>query len=205
MNQKFDKLSVATALFKFYGDDKKTEDEKKEVPEDKKSDGSSDEVFENFEAFMEGQPDKVKSLFDEHIKGLRATITNTRAERDGFSKDLKKLREDLKEHPKLQSRIDELTKSLDSANAKADFYANAGSEGCINPKAAFALMLAEGLTDRRGDPDWDSLREAAPQLFKDPDTLETGAGEGTDKKLKKDKQKVPVTMNEMIRLQAGKR
>ena len=88
--------------------------------------------------------------------------------------------------------------ALQVAERKAAFNEDASRPevGCSNPKAAYALATAEDLFDRQGRPDWNALKQAAPELFRKPGpgNSDGGAGNGNQPHL---------TMNDIIRRAAG--
>jgi len=88
--------------------------------------------------------------------------------------------------------------ALQVAERKAAFNEDASRPevGCSNPKAAYALATAEDLFDRQGRPDWNALKQVAPELFRKPGpgNSDGGAGNGN--------QPHP-TMNDIIRRAAG--
>lgn len=178
-------------------DDEEPADEEEPGQDDSGTEPDETSSALSWEGFMEDQPDDVKALFDEHIKGLKDTIKTTRTERDNLSVQLKKLSKDLDKHPELQKTVDDLQKDLDAANQRADFYAEAPGEGCKNIKAAYALALSASLFDSRGLPDWEAIRDEAPELFSKGRTLDTDAGKGTDSS--RTRQRKPVSMNDIIR------
>jgi hypothetical protein len=164
--------------------------------QDKKDDDQKAVTPKTWEEILSGLDPEVQTIYTEHHAGLKRTITAVREERDGLSSELKKLSKTLAKHPEVQAQVDTLTASLDAANARADFYAEAPAAGCINPKAAYALMQAEKLIDKKGQPDWEALAEAAPQLFQDVDSVDSDPGEGHSRSTSKSG---PPSMNSLIR------
>lgn len=199
METKTNKLDLLLALapFAVFGndDDDKGEDNSEETSEEGEGNEEAPE-FASFDDYLSKQDPGIRKLYEAHVSGLKNTVKTTRKERDGLANQLKKLSDSLEKQPEIQKQINDMTSQLTSANQRADFFAEAPSEGCKNPKAAFALAKSEDLFTRNGDPDWDAIRETAPELFVDPDSLKTEGGKGTGDKKKK---KTQVTMNDLIR------
>jgi hypothetical protein len=132
---------------------------------------------ENFTDFIKAQPEKIQLLFESHEKGLKNTVEATRKERDDLSKQLRDAAKNVEKGSKLEAQLQELAGKLDNANARATFYEMAPLMECRNPKAAFAIMAELDLKTRSGEPDWKSIKEAAPELFgKAGATANAGAG-----------------------------
>jgi len=158
----------------------------------------SDEEPESWEQILATLPKEHQDLYNQSVSKLKTTVKATRKERDRLQTSFKSLSDQLKDKPDLQKQVDDLNTQITSANRKADFMASAPSEGCKNPKAAYALALSEELFDSKGEVDWDDLRDLAPELFKKAsgDDLPSGGGEGREKQARK---KQPTTMNDLIR------
>lgn len=184
------------------------EDDELDTSTDDEQDGDEDgtSTEPTWESFLAEQSDEVKALYEASIEKLKSTVTATRKEREKFKDQLKELSDLAKDNPELKKKIGELEGRLDAANKKADFFAEAPDEGCKNPKAAFSLAVAEELFTSRGLPDWDAIREEAPELFTDPSTLDSGGGEGSggDRSKKRKKTRQPTDMNSLIRGAVGR-
>lgn len=139
--------------------------------------GGTPETYEDFQAFLAKQPEAVRKLYDEDVQGLKNTVSATRTERDEFAAQVKELAKSAGKDTELQKQLEKLTATVEAANRKADFMEQAPSQECKNPKAAYALMLAENMFDRKGQPDWAALKAAAPELF-GKRVAKTNAGDG---------------------------
>jgi len=149
---------------------------KEKPPEDKS--GEKPPENKDFEGWLKAQPDDVQKLYGEHITGLKNTVSATRTERDEFKNQLRDAIKNAEKGSKLEGDLTAMVAKLDSANARADFYETAPTAKCKNPKAAFAIMVANDLRTHTGEPDWKSIREAAPELFGDA-AANAAAGAGT--------------------------
>jgi len=155
-----------------------------------------------WDAALATLPESVRALYESHTTGLRNTVTATRSERDALAGRLADLTKALgKDTPEEARRLlAEMTSELEVTNRRAAFYEEAGKPeiGCSNPKAAFLVATADELFDRRGNVNWQGLKEAAPELFR-VRAPQGNAGTGTGNP-------PPVThsMNDFIRAAAGK-
>lgn len=159
----------------------------------------SEKPPQSWDAWLEAQPEDVKSLYEQHTSGLKNTVSATRKERDELAKQVKDLAKNAEKGSDLEKSLTDISAKLEAAERRAAFYEDAGKPGidCRNPKAAYALAQADGLFDRHGAPDWAAIKAAAPELFGKP-TPPGNAGAGTGAP--------PVTqdMNAFIRRMAGR-
>lgn len=133
--------------------------------------------FADFQAFLAKQPEPIRKLYDADVQGLKNTVAATRTERDEFASQVKELAKAAGKDTELQQKLDALSATVEAANRKADFMEQAPAQECKNPKAAYALMLADNLVDKKGNPDWAALKAAAPELF-GKRVAKTNAGDG---------------------------
>lgn len=154
----------------------------------------------SFDEWIGKQTDEVKALYQSHVTGLQNTVKATRDERDALSKQIKDLLPKAEKGSEMEKSLTEFGAKLEAAERRAAFAEEAGKPeiGCRNPKAAYALAMADNLFDRRGNPDWSAIKSAAPELFGKAGT--TGhAGNGTDENPPK------ADMNDFILRAAGRR
>lgn len=162
--------------------------------------------FATFGEWYESLKDDQKALAapaKEHFDRLYSTVRTVRDERDDFQRQLKAATAKLKEGSEERTTFEQLSAQLDSANQRADFYEEAPSHNCLNPKAAFALALSSQLIDAKKGVDWKALQEEAPQLFGDgkrklPKKGNAGNGTGSERA-------EGLSMNDWIRRSAGVR
>lgn len=153
-----------------------------------------------FEDFLKDQPEEVRKSYEKHITGLKNTVTATREERDGLSKQIKELLPKAEKGSEIEQTLLKVQTELDNATKRANFAEDAIKPeiGCSNIKAAFALATAEDLFDKRGNPDWNAIRLMAPEFFKKPvPDGDGGSGSGTGNKGSQ-------SMDEFIRARANK-
>jgi hypothetical protein len=155
----------------------------------------------SFEAWLDAQPDEVKTLYQAHTTGLHNTVKATREERDALSRQIKDLLPKAEKGSELEKSLSEISTRLEQAERRAAFAEEAVKPeiGCRNPKAAFLLAQADNLFDRKGNPDWAAIKAAAPELFGQP-TANGNAGAGTQNGAQ-----TRPDMNSFIRSAAGRR
>lgn len=155
---------------------------------------------QNWEAFLESQTAEIKTLYTGHTEALMNTVKATRKERDDFKAELKKLAKTADEGSELRTQLELMEANLERTERKATFLEEAIKPQiqCKNPRAAFLLAEAETLYDKKGNPDWPAIKEAAPELF-GVVSAKANAGNGTEKP-------VPASqnMNAFIRTAAGR-
>lgn len=162
------------------------------MPEEKKEQEKQDTEQKNQEEpvtwnkWLEGQAEDVRKLYGEHISGLTNTVAATRKERDAFAKELRDATGKLEKGSEAEKRLSELAEKLELTEKRATFLEEAVKPeiGCRNPKAAYALAVAEDLFSRNGAPDWRAIREVAPELFGKSSSSTANAGNGTDEKMR---------------------
>ena len=152
-----------------------------------------------FETWYSGLDATAKGLFDSHVSGLKSSIAAERQEQAQLSKRIKDLTTKAEKGSDLEKQLADLQNALALTERKAAFNEDASRPevGCGNPKAAYALAMAENLFDSRGRPDWNAIKQTAPELFRKPGpgNADGGAGQGNPPHL---------TMNDIIRRAAGR-
>ncbi len=172
--------------------------------DDHANDGAVDQptTWDDYIAGLpEDQQSIVTKLYEDKNKNLLNTVRATREERDTFAQQLRDAAKTAGKGSDAEKLYTEQAEKLELANKRADFYEAASEHQCRNAKAAFKLATVDDLFDKKGMPDWDKIKEAAPELFgevKSKPKGKGGAGEGTDKT------PAPArTFNDVIRSQAG--
>jgi hypothetical protein len=148
---------------------------------------------------LKGMPEDVQKLYNDHTSGLQNTIRATRDERDTARHELAEAAKKAEKGSELEKSLNDALAKLDAAEKRATFAEQAiqPENGCNNVKAAFALAVVDDLFKKNGEPDWEAIKKAAPQLFGAlvPDG---NGGEGTNNDSK------PADMNARIRAAAAK-
>ena len=138
--------------------------------------------FESFEQFLEKQPESVQKLYETHTSGLKSALQKERDSKKDLDDQLKAATAKAEKGSDLEKTLLELQKQSAASERRARFAEEAITPeiGCTNVKAAFALAVAEDLFKKSGDPDWEAIKKAAPELFKKPGSTTSGkAGDGT--------------------------
>ncbi len=134
---------------------------------------------ETFESWLEAQDDTVKGLISGHTQGLSNTVKAVRQERDELAKQIKALSSKVEAGSETQKELERMTAELEAANRRNDFFEGAAANGCVNFKAAYALASAENLFKKNGAPDWEAIKQEAPQLFEQKRTQPAFSGNGS--------------------------
>jgi hypothetical protein len=154
-----------------------------------------------YDAWLAQQPDDVRAGLEAHTQGLRNTVQATRQERDDLARQLRDAAKGATGDTKAQ--LDKLMTDLEAANARADFYQEAGRPeiGCTNAGLAYIAAEQAGLIDKRGRVNWAEMRKQYPELFRaaqqQPPAGHAGTGTGGTPPAQ-------ATMNDFIRRSAGR-
>ena len=134
----------------------------------------------SFDAWMGAQPEDIQALYTAHTTGLHNAVKATRDERDTLRTQLKDILPKAEKGGELEKSLNETLTRLEASERKTAFVEDAIKPeiGCRNPKAAYALAVADNLFDRKGNADWTALKAAAPELFGAP-SVNANAGAGT--------------------------
>jgi len=164
--------------------------------------GSDGAASRTWDAVIAALPEADRALYEQHTTGLRNTVQATRQERDALQAQLGELTKAIgKNDPEsAKALLAQMTTEIETAKRRADFLEGAVRPeiGCSNPGAAFAIAHNQGLFDARGNPNWDAIKQAVPELFRKPTTPgNAGAGTASPPAGK-------TTMNDWIRQAAGR-
>ena len=153
-----------------------------------------------FDEWIGGQNDAVKGLIEGHVKGLKTALGSEREARGEAEKDLRKVADKLEKGSEAQKEVLKLADDVAVGNTKVDFYEDAHKAGVSNLKLAYHVATTEDLFDKRGNVDFEKMKENFPELFTKPSHRpKGGAGDGTDTELGRQ-----PSMNEYIRRSAGR-
>lgn len=189
---------ISGMLTKIYWDAEKGKEGDPADPGTDPNKGKENLPEETFETFLEKQDPKVKELYEKHTSGLRSALSTEREEKKTLSAQLKELLPKAEKGSELESKLTETVGKMEAAERRAAFAEEAIKPeiGCRNIKAAFALATADNLFDSRGNPDWEKLKQIAPELFGKPGSTDGGAGGNN----------TPTSsMNDLIRGLAGRK
>lgn len=138
------------------------------------------ETPESWDAYLEKQPETVKALYKQHSEGLLNTVKATRTERDDLAKQIRDLSKSQKEGSEAKAQLDKISAQLEVTERRAAFLEEALNPALQvrNPRAAWLLAEAGNHFKKNGAPDWDAIKNEAPELFGLP-TARANAGNGT--------------------------
>ena len=153
-----------------------------------------------WEAVLEGLPEDVRALYDEHIQGLRSALDAERGQRRDLARQLREATQGLEEGSQARDALESVTARLEAAEQRAAFFEEAARPeiGCTNPRLAYLAAQEIEAFDRRGNPNWDVLKKQFPELFRKTKTPSANAGSGADQTPK------GGDMNAFIRRSAGR-
>lgn len=171
---------------------------------EKEQDGNAGGAqFQTFEEFLTSQTgESVKPLYEASVAGLKSALDKEREDRRRLSEQVKKLSSLAEKGSELERQLSETETLLEQAEknsaelqkrAKFAEQAIRPEVSCANIRAAYALAQSENLFKEDGVPEWEKLRELAPELFRSAN--QTDAGQRTPSK--------PSDINSAIRKAAG--
>jgi len=152
---------------------------------------------ETFDAWLGKQDAKVQELYQSHTHGLTSALKTERENNKTLSTQLKELLPKAEKGSDLEKQLNETLGKMEAAERRAQFSEEAIKPeiGCTNVRAAYALAVTDGLFDKSGNPDWNQIKQTAPELFRKAGSTDGGAGGKTP----------PVTdINAAIRAAAGR-
>jgi len=166
------------------------------MPDENKTEQT--ETVQDFEQWIAGQPEEVKTLYDTHVTGLKNTVKATRQERDDFKTQLQGALKEAEKGSQLEKSLQDAMAKLEATDRKASFFETAIKPeiGCRNIRVAYALATSEDLFLKDGSPDWAAIKQTAPELF--GTNTKAGAGAGTESTIKN------FDMNSFIRSKTGR-
>ena len=155
-----------------------------------------------FEEWFESQSEDVKTLITDHEKGLKSALESERGNTKSLSRQIADLQGAADEGSELKKQLTALQEKLTESERHASFIDGAAGAGCSNPKAAYKLAKAdEDLWKRDGTPDWDAIKETAPELFRKTQSNSGNPGSGTNTDPNAGRKMHP--MDEMMRRSIG--
>lgn len=155
----------------------------------------------SFETWVEGQTDEVKALLDNHTQGLKSALESERGSRKDLEKQVRDLAGKAEKGSEAQAELNKLADGLAESDRRAGFYEAAHTAGVSNLKLAYTVAVQDEMFDRHGEPNFEELKRAYPELFggKPGGTPPGNAGTGTGSA-----QPQTVGMNDFIRRAAGR-
>lgn len=145
-------------------------------------------------------PKEAQELVADREKGLKSALDTERDARKTAETDLRTVAKKLEKGSEAQKEVLKLADEVAEGATKADFYEDAHKAGVSNLKLAYHVATTEDLFDKKGNVNFEKMKEAYPELFGKKQVAKGNAGEGTGS--------APggqaMGMNEFIRKSAGK-
>jgi hypothetical protein len=162
------------------------------------------ETWETWVASLdEAERGRMTRLYEDKNTGLIKALDSERERAKSLEKSMRELAGKAEKGSDNEKLLTEMADKLDLANRKADFFRDASKPdlGLADPEAAWILADAkpDAFRDRKGNIDFDALKQAHPWLFRQPrptPTANAGAGTGGDPTTAQD-------FNDAIRTAAG--
>ena len=132
-----------------------------------------------WESILAEMPDEQRGLYDQHISGMRNALEGEKERRRELSERLQAATNQLEAGSAVRQELEQMKAQLEETQKRADFATEAGSHAVTNVKLAYLAAQEFDLFDRRGNVQWDELRNQAPELFTQPQPARGNAGSGT--------------------------
>lgn len=162
--------------------------------------GEGEGVLE-WDAWHGSLPEPQQKLIAERESGLKTALDSERDARKTAEKDLRAVAAKLEKGSEAQNEVIKLADAVAESTVRADFYEEAHKAGVSNLKLAFHVASTEDFFDKKGNANFDRMKEQYPELFgvKKP-PVKGNAGDGTGSTPTGGK----TGMSAWIRSQAGK-
>ena len=136
---------------------------------------------ESWETWLESQSEEVRALYEEHTSGLRSALQGERQQRSDLARQLREATAALEEGSEARTTLEQVTAELEVTERRAEFYEQATRPeiGCANVRLAYLAAQEIDAFDRRGNVNWERLKEQFPELFKQTRAPAGNAGTGT--------------------------
>lgn len=132
-----------------------------------------------WESILEGLPQETRAAYDQHTQGLKHALDAERQQRKDLSTQLRDATSQLEAGSKIKADLEALQTRLEETERRADFATEASGQGVANVRLAYLAAQEFETFDRRGNVQWDALKEAAPELFAQQQPTRGNAGSGT--------------------------
>jgi hypothetical protein len=133
-----------------------------------------------YDTWLGEQSEEIKGLLDGHIKGLKSALESERGTRKDLEKQVRDLAAKAEQDSDAQKSLTEIADKLSGAEQQADFYEAAHAAGITNLKLAYTVAVQDEMFDRRGQVNFETMKQSYPELFGQGGTPPGNAGAGTD-------------------------
>ncbi len=154
-----------------------------------------------WDTFHGSLPEVAQKLIADHESGLRTALVTERDARGDLEKDLKNVAGELEKGSDAQKEVLKLADKVAAGDRKADFYEDAHKAGVSNLKLAYHVAKTDDLFDKRGNVNFEKMKDAYPELFGKKKVPDGSGGDGTGGGHPGKKQ----TMNDAIRAMSGRK
>lgn len=166
-----------------------------------KGEGTGVETPETFEAFLAGQDEAVKGLYDGHVAGLKSALRSERESRGEAERKVRDLAQKADKGSEAEAALLKVADELAAETRRAGFYEVAHAAGVTNLKLAYLVAVNDDLFDKKGQVNFEELKKGYPELFgtkamAKPPAGNVGAGQGNEPK--------QSGMNAFIRAASGR-
>jgi len=170
--------------------------------------GSSDDGGEGdpqkteltFDTWVKDQPDDVKTMLEGRHGRVLADLVGERKTRQDLEKKVRDLAAKSEKDGEMQKQLTDLADKMGEADRRAEFFEAAHAVGVTNLKLAYTVAVTDEMFDRRGQVNFEQLKQQYPELFGSVrKQAPGGAGNGTG-----GEQKPTGTMNDWIRKKSGR-
>ncbi len=154
----------------------------------------------NFDEWLKGQPNEIKTLLDGHTKGLKSALDSEREARKDLEKQVRDLAGKAEKGSEAQTELTKLADKISESDRRADFFEAAHAAGISNLKLAYTVAVTDEMFDRRGSVNFEMMKQSYPELFAGaakPPSGNAGAGRTNN-------QPPASGMNAFIRKAAGR-
>ena len=165
----------------FYSPDDKGgggKDDDKAGDKDKGDKGGKEETLV-WKPWHDALPKEAQELIATRESGLKTALDTERDARKTAETDLRAVAKKLEKGSEAQKEVLKLADTVAEGTKKSDFYEDAHKAGVSNLKLAFLVATDEGLFDKRGNANFDKLKENFPELFGKKKVVDSSAGDGT--------------------------
>ena len=176
-------------------DEGKTDDQQTQEQDD----SQAQTAVANFAEWLKEQTTDVKKLYDDEVAGLKSALSSERQQRKELEGKLRDAAEKAEKGSEAEKLLTEQADTLQGLERQAEFYDDAHSQGVTNLKLAWMAVKNTDAFDRRGNVDWNLMKEQFPELFSKVKVPTGDAGSGT-----KDTPAGETGMNAFIRAAAGR-
>lgn len=156
---------------------------------------------ETFEAWLEAQPDevktKVKPLIEAHTNGLKNALDSERTARGTAEKQLRDLAKKAEKGSELETALNKQADEMAGLQKQSSFFDKAHVAGVKNLKLAYLAANQAGLVTDKGECDFAKLKTEYPELFQAVANANAGNGTGGNGTQS-------FSMNDEIRRRAGR-